>query len=258
MQTNARYRRQPPKRSSPLVLLVPFLIIIVLVIAIFAVLFSGNASEVQASAATETPAPTATAAPTPEARTADIPQRSAVHAPVLVTGAELGGQSVSERLDALRGYFTDGKYWNHFGTDYLEMSDEEMAMSITDTPCAHEENGYEFCNVYIGATGELFPEYDYDTQCLGFASLISDLLFGTDAPLSVFYEFEDLRVGDHIRLISVEHSMVVTSVDAVSGSVRVLDVNADYENCQIDWDREFTYDDLLETGSSYEFITRYE
>ncbi|MEG1427543.1 MAG: hypothetical protein RSC76_07630 [Oscillospiraceae bacterium] len=115
------------------------------------------------------------------------------------------------------------------------------------------ENGYEYCNEYDSGTMDLF-DYGDNIQCLGFASMISDFLFGKNAPFTEFYDFADLRVGDHIRLLEYEHSMIVTEID--DGTLHIAECNYDYENCQIDWERVVTEDDLSEYAC--EFITRYQ
>lgn len=105
-----------------------------------------------------------------------------------------------------------------------------------------------------------FPQYGTEMQCLGYASLISDLLFGTDAPISMHHDFSKVRVGDHLRLYLWEHSMVVTEVGTdESGEqyVYVTEVNADYENCQIQWGRKFTQQDLRRLGDILYIYTRY-
>ena len=183
--------------------------------------------------------------------------RSELAAPVLETADALTEARVLLELDQLAFYFEAGCYWNHYGIDVSSMSDLEQAMCVTDSACAHSENGYDFCNIYNGAMSEAFPEYDYETQCLGYASLISDLLFGTDAPVTEFYDFDDLRIGDHIRLVQNEHSMIVTDIDWSTDTITVTEVNADYENCQISWGRTITRDELYSMEGEATFYTRY-
>lgn len=149
-------------------------------------------------------------------------------------GAETEAEA-RETLASLSVYFEDGCYWNTAGVP----ADAQDAFSITDTPCDHSMDGYVFCNTYSGITETCFPEYGSgSTQCLGYASLLSDLVFGTEAPIRVHYDFDRLRVGDHIRLRSWEHSMVVTEIGTeADGSryIQVTEVNEDYETCRISW-----------------------
>lgn len=177
--------------------------------------------------------------------------------PVLETASDLLEHRAKTQLKRLSQYFTDGSYWNHIDIDISEMSDEDRAMCVTDTPCTHSVNGYDYCNIYNGVMAEYFPQYDYETQCLGYASLISDLIFGLDAPVIEFYNFDDLHIGDHIRLVYNEHSMIVTNIDWETDTVTVTEVNADYESCEISWNRQITRDELYALESDVRFYTRY-
>lgn len=205
------------------------------------------AEPADASAETETTASLGTSA---------IVQRE-IRTPTPETLNEITEDHVFEQLALLSDYFADGSYWNHYGIDVSSMSDAEQAMCVTDTPCAHSANGYEYCNVYNGAIVEYFPQYQYETQCLGYASLISDLLFGTDAPVTEFYDFDSLRIGDHVRLVGNEHSMIVTDIDWETGTLTVTEVNADFENCEISWGRTITRDELYTMEGDVRFYTRY-
>ncbi len=180
------------------------------------------------------------------------------YVPVLQTTAELMQHRVETQLKRLSSYFKDGSYWNHIGIDISDMSEIDRAMCVTDTPCMHTENGYDFCNIYNGVMAEYFPQYDYETQCLAYASLVSDLIFGLDAPVTEFYDFDSLHVGDHIRLVENEHSMIVTDIDWDTETLTVTEVNSDYENCQISWGRQITRSELYSMESQPLFFTRYE
>ncbi|MGN0478569.1 MAG: SH3 domain-containing protein, partial [Hominenteromicrobium sp.] len=103
-------------------------------------------------------------------------------------------EEASRKLRALAEYFEDGRYWNYIGTG-LPWG-EGTAFSVTDVPCMHSGCGYNYCNVYNGSVIGYFPEYGIGMQCLGYASLISDLVFGTDAPVTVHSDFDRVRVGD--------------------------------------------------------------
>ena len=177
--------------------------------------------------------------------------------PLFVSSGDLAEQSVKTRLELLEDYFPNGMYWNHVGVDTSEMTADEIAMCVTDMPCNHSANGYENCNVYIGLIDDFFPQYGDEMQCLGYASLISDLLFGYDAPITEFYDFDELRIGDHIRMGWYEHSMIVTDIDWDTDTITVTEVNADYENCQISWGRQITRSELLGMEGDLTYYTRY-
>lgn len=180
-------------------------------------------------------------------------------------------EHVLKTLAALREVFPSGKYWNHNG---LALGGDELtapvdstqlgmnagniklstALMITDLPCAHSE-GLDACNVYAGALRAYYPEYN-GTQCFGYASLLSDLLFGVDAPITVFADFDKLRVGDIINYPNRMHTMVVTACSPGDRTVLVTQVNGDYETCRIDWDVPLQLDTVAE-GGDYVLLTRY-
>lgn len=159
-------------------------------------------------------------------------------------------EEVSATLESLRDTFPDGSYWNHMG---LEEWDE---FTVTDSPCQHGLYWDAYCNSYTGGIQELFPQFEPMEQCLGFAALLSDLVFGEDAPVSTFTDYTQLRVGDHIRLELTEHSMTVLTV--VEEGITVVECNRDYEHCLISWDRFLSWEELAAYSYEMECITRYE
>ena len=163
---------------------------------------------------------------------------------------DISQEEVLDALEALRDVFPEGWYWNHVG---VEDWDE---FTVTQYSCQHDLYWDTYCNTYVGATQTLFPQYYPLEQCLGFASLLSDLIFGEDAPLTVFYDYSQLRPGDHIRLELTEHSMTVLSVE--EDGITVVECNSDYEHCRISWDRFLSWDDLASYSYEMECITRYE
>lgn len=162
-----------------------------------------------------------------------------------------------ERLEELSEFFTAGRYWNDFEADTL--SEENASFAISDTACQHENNGYSHCNYYTSPLCAPLG-FSYGSQCLGYAGLLSDLVFGTEAPVTIHGDFEQIRIGDHIRLVLWDHSMLVTGTGKDENGktfIYVTEVNADYETCRIDWDRKFTQDDLRRLGDYIEVHTRY-
>ena len=159
-------------------------------------------------------------------------------------------EEAAATLESLRDTFPEGAYWNHVG---VEDWDE---FTVTDSPCQHDLYWDAYCNTYTGGIQELFPQFEPMEQCLGFAALLSDLVFGEDAPVSTFADYTQLRVGDNIRLELTEHSMVVLTVDGEG--ITVVECNSDYEHCRISWDRFLSWDDLAATSYEMECITRYE
>ena len=51
--------------------------------------------------------------------------------------------------------------------------------------------------------------------------------------------------------------MIVTDIDWETGTLTVTEVNADYENCEISWDRTITRDELYTMEGDVRFYTRY-
>lgn len=159
-------------------------------------------------------------------------------------------EEAAATLESLRDTFPEGSYWNHVG---VEDWDE---FTVTDSPCQHDLYWDAYCNTYTGGIQELFPQFEPMEQCLGFAALLSDLVFGEDAPVAAFTDYTQLRVGDNIRLELTEHSMVVLTVDGEG--ITVVECNSDYEHCRISWDRSLSWDDLAAYSYEMECITRYE
>ena len=166
--------------------------------------------------------------------------------------ADAAEPDIAEKLAVFETVFEDGCYWNHAGAaDWLD-----PVLCVTDTPCAHGTAGESTCNTYRGALLAEFPDFS-GIQCFGYASLLSDLLFGVDAPVTAHTDFSRVRVGDMIRLPESMHSMLVTAVDREAETVTVTEVNADYETCRIAWGRTVTREALYANGDSVTFYTRY-
>lgn len=164
----------------------------------------------------------------------------------------LAEESLDATIETLKSKLPEGKYWNHYGQDLAW--GEESPFTVTDTPCYHSTYGFGYCNFYNGASIELFS-YGGLRQCLGFASFLSDQLFGIDAPLHIFYDPDLLRVGDHIRLGDYEHSMTV--IDMNDEYVTLGEVNQNYEDCKISWSRQMYWSEIYALNWDAEYISRY-
>ncbi len=80
--------------------------------------------------------------------------------------------------------------------------------------------------------------------CAGFAFIALDTVFGKNAPSSTYYDFEweDLRVGDHIRMENSyggEHSVIVLTIE--DDYITICEGNY---NSSIHWGRKITRDTL--------------
>ena len=146
-----------------------------------------------------------------------------------------------------------GNYWNHMGLSEYSYG-QEVTFVTTETPCVHHSYGELYCNFYNGATKQLFSANTL-CECLGFASLLSDHVFGTELPLHTFRDEKLLRVGDHIRLNEYEHSMIVKEIH--EDYLVVAEVNANYEDCLISWTTQFTWSRLRNLSWDSRFISRY-
>ncbi len=169
-----------------------------------------------------------------------------------VSSKSLWEEYQQQKFEELRTLLPEGKYWNHMWQDIPY--GEETPFLVSDTPCEHSVYGELYCNFYNGATERLFYA-DTLCQCLGFASLLSDQIFGTDAPLHVFHDSDLLRVGDHIRLHEYEHSMTVLAMD--DEFITLAEANQDYEDCLISWTRQISWYELEDLSWDSEYISRY-
>lgn len=153
---------------------------------------------------------------------------------------EIPDDDFKDILEQLKKDFPDGMYWNKG--------------SVSNEACSHPSG--RMCNKYEGATNIAFSHYrwyELGTQCLGFASLISDCIFGADAPVHSFSDFKQVRVGDHVRMNNDTHSAIV--IEKGTDYILVVECNADYKTCQITWGRKITEATLNATNSWY--VTRY-
>lgn len=162
-------------------------------------------------------------------------------------------KQIRKKFHELMERFPTGSYWNHMG---IEVEEGEPTWDIvTDIPCNHEEYDDYYCNRYNGVTLDCFPEYDYLTQCLGFSSMISDQLFGEDAPIREYEGYENIRLGDQIRFTDSWHSMIV--YDIQDDFILVTEVDRDYTSCEISWGRKVTFETLDSYGDELMLLTRY-
>lgn len=136
-------------------------------------------------------------------------------------------QEVLNKIEELRELYPDGKYWNHGG--------------VSDTPCDHEAHWTRYCNSYASAVDVSVSENDVNfvaIECKAFAGMLSDYIFGADAPVATFTNFDEIRVGDLLRIDYSEidgHSAVI--IEKGDDYVKVAECNADFLTCRISWDR---------------------
>ncbi len=172
-----------------------------------------------------------------------------------IFSAAYANLSISEKITLLKQFFPAGSYWNsHDSLDEDENESKyQAAMHISTTPCSNFGSYSDYwCNAYNGITKNMFSYEGDNIQCLGFASMISDFLWGEETPIYISYDWDDIEVGDHIRFISAEHS--VTVITKTETAIYVVECNRDYEDCMIEWNREITKSYLL--SQSWEVLKR--
>lgn len=148
----------------------------------------------------------------------------------------------NRKIILLQNIFPDGKYWNHMGQDASNPEETNNIFSVTDIPCNHYQNGEAFCNAHYGKSDELYPYKATCSQCRGFASLLSDLIFGEDAPVRYFEDYDELRVGDQARIDGDYHSVFI--IDKTDEYVIVAECNSDLQTCQIQWGRKILRENM--------------
>lgn len=158
--------------------------------------------------------------------------------------------SIDEKIGLLKQWYPENRNWNTVGLDTEDMDQDYAVSLITDTACNHSTTSQ--CQCYEGLT---LYEFNYSTniQCLAFASMVSDFLFGKDAEITVIYDMDEIQVGDHIRYTNSTHSMIVTEVS--EDGFRVVEVNSDYNSCRIKWDRYISKDEL--SLYAFKVLSRY-
>ncbi len=184
--------------------------------------------------------------PTPSATPTATPKPSSV--------SSISEAEAYSRLIALQSKYPTGKYWNHVGTG-ISYSNNNMDSVITTQPCNHARDGRANCNTYIGITNYMWAGHNQISgiQCFGFASMLSDAVFGKDAPISMHTSYDRLKVGDNIRLTTYGHSMIVLS--KTSSYITVAECNADFSSCVLSWGRKITRQNLESYNHIY--MTRY-
>ncbi len=151
--------------------------------------------------------------------------------------------SFNEKIIELQKLFQNDMYWNHMNSEPMNPCETNNVYSVTDIPCNHSLNGECYCNAYYGKSDEVYPYPSTSVQCRGFASLLSDNIFGKDAPVYVFEDYNKLRIGDQARIDGDYHSVFI--IDKTDEYVIVAECNEDLESCKISWGRKIMKEDLV-------------
>lgn len=148
----------------------------------------------------------------------------------------------NNKIIILQNIFPSGKYWNHMGKEATSGNETNNIYSVTDIPCNHMKNGECYCNAHYGKSNDVYPYDATCTQCRGFASLLSDLIFGEDAPVRYFEDYDELRIGDQARIDGDYHTVFI--IDKTDEYVIVAEYNRDLQSCKIEWGRKILRKDL--------------
>ena len=160
-------------------------------------------------------------------------------------------ENFNKKIIVLQQKFPIGKYWNNMSECGFDLFNFGNIFSVTDIPCNHNLNGEYYCKTYEGSSDEAYPYYSTSVQCRGFASMLSDLIFGEDAPVHVFEDYDKLRIGDQARIDGDYHTVFI--IDKTDDYVIVAECNSDLNTCQINWGRK-----ILRENMSGWYISRWE
>lgn len=164
----------------------------------------------------------------------------------ILTKEPITQEAIKNKLNQLRSKFPHGKYWNSNGLD----PDVDSSDKVTNNPCKHRGpvEGWSYfgsegdhCKGYTGVTAS-------GSQCYGFASKISDEIFGEDPVVNVHDDFDKAKIGDNIRVNG--HSMII--IEKSKDYVKVVECNYG-DTCIIKWDRKVYRKSL----NGAEYTTRY-
>ncbi len=148
----------------------------------------------------------------------------------------------NKKIIELQLIFPNDMYWNHMGGKSSNPHENNNMYSVTEIPCNHNEYGERYCNAYYGKSDDVYPYEATSVQCRGFASLLSDLVFGEDAPVRVFENYDELRIGDQARIDGDYHSVFI--IDKTDEYVIVAECNEDLKSCKISWGRKIMREDM--------------
>jgi len=137
-------------------------------------------------------------------------------------------QDFNKKIISLQKEFPKGYYWNHMGSTV-------NSNSVTKIPCNNKTNGNKYCNEYQGKSTQVCG-FSIGRQCAGFSSMLSDRIFGKNANARIFYNYDELKIGDQARINNNSHTVFI--IDKTDDYVIVAECNADYKTCVINWGRK--------------------
>ena len=164
---------------------------------------------------------------------------TSISEPVQVTTMKT--RQVYKKLMQLKKKFPNGKYWNHVGRKMKEGKD--TSNYVTSKPCNHSGSLNQYgvkstCNMHIDKANHI-----RGYQCYGFASLLSDKIFGNKVN-KTHRSFSKARVGDHVRYSagsSGGHSVIIVE----KHKNYIIAAECNYGNtCRIVWGRKISAAEL--------------
>lgn len=138
-------------------------------------------------------------------------------------------QGIINKLKKLKKKYPDGRYWNHVGKNVKD--NQDVTKITTKYPCNHDgsQDGISStCNYYHGKDNVI------GYQCWGYASLLSDKLFG-NAKIKAHHSFSKAKVGDHVRYSG--HSVLIIAKH--KDYIEVTECNIG-NTCIIKWGRKIS------------------
>ncbi len=158
---------------------------------------------------------------------------------------KISEEEILAKLKKLEEEYPSGKYWNYGG--------------VSDIPCDHSVS-MKTCNRFDSIIDNVYVHGSIADQCRGFGNLLSDSIFGADAGVYAFTDYDDLRVGDLLRIMFIpgttkqncHTAMVIEKNDEY---VLVAEANYDYKTCRIRWGGKYTRE-YLESCATW-YISRY-
>lgn len=140
-------------------------------------------------------------------------------------------ENFNKQIAQLQQEFPKGSYWNCANGN---------TTGVTSIPCNHKANIY-YCREYNGNSTRKYG-ITSAWQCAAFASMLSDRVFGTEANARIFYNYDEIRIGDQARINNGTHTVFI--IDKTDDYVIVAECNADYKTCVINWGRRISRNNL--------------
>lgn len=145
----------------------------------------------------------------------------------------------NQKLTELMERFPSGRYWNRADVEEQETVAYDH---ISDKSCNHNSNGNKLCMIYEGRSNEAYPYKVAGRQSVGFASVLSDIVFGKELSAYSFTDYASVREGDQARIDNDTHTVFVQ--EKTDEYIIVAEVNENGNDCIISWGRKLVKSQL--------------